>query len=218
MRLSKEPTAGLAKYQTAGRYAGVVADQRIEKGRATRDRLVEAGRQAFGERGYDATSIAEILDAAGAAKGALYHHFETKAALFDAVLDRVVQELAEAAADQARRAGGPAEGLKVGCGAWLESTLDLGVQRIVLLDGAAVVGWARAREIDERHTLSGMRGNLQRLAEQRGGLDADVDLLAHMVLAAVNEAALFIVRAEDPQAALAIGRQAVEVLIDRLTA
>ena len=117
-----------------------------------------------------------------------------------------------------RRAGGPAEGLKVGCGAWLESTLDLGVQRIVLLDGAAVVGWARAREIDERHTLSGMRGNLQRLAEQRGGLDADVDLLAHMVLAAVNEAALFIVRAEDPQAALAIGRQAVEVLLDRLTA
>ena len=218
MRLSKEPTAGLAKYQTAGRYAGAVADQRIEKGRATRDRLVEAGRQAFGERGYDATSIAEILDAAGAAKGALYHHFDTKAALFDAVLDRVVQELAEAAADQARRAPGPTEGLKAGCGAWLESTLDPGVQRIVLLDGAAVVGWARAREIDERHTLSGMRRNLERLVEQSGSLDVDVDLLAHMVLAAVNEAALFIVRADEPGEALAVGRQAVEVLIDRLTA
>jgi hypothetical protein len=65
-----------------------------------------------------------------------------------------------------------------------------------------------------------MRRNLERLAEQRGGLDVDVDvdLLAHMVLAAVNEAALFIVRADDPQAALTIGRQAVEVLIDRLTA
>jgi AcrR family transcriptional regulator len=195
-----------------------MADQRIEKGKATRDRLVEAGRVAFGERGYDATSIADILDTAGVAKGALYHHFDTKAALFDAVLDRVVQELAEAAADRARRAPGPTEGLKAGCGAWLESTLDPGVQRIVLLDGAAVVGWARAREIDDRHTLSGMRRNLERLAEQRGGLDADVDLLAHMVLAAVNEAALFIVRAEDPQAALAVGRQAVEVLIERLTA
>lgn len=196
----------------------VVADRRIAKGRATRDRLVEAGREAFGEHGYDATSIADILDAAGVAKGALYHHFDTKAALFDAVLDRVVQELAQAAADQARRAADPTEGLKAGCGAWLESTLDPGVQRIVLLDGAAVVGWARAREIDDRHTLSGMRRNLERLAEQRGGLDADVDLLAHMVLAAVNEAALFIVRADDPRAALEVGRHAVEVLVERLTA
>jgi AcrR family transcriptional regulator len=193
-----------------------VADQRIEKGRATRDRLVEAGREAFGTRGYEATSIAEILDAAGVAKGALYHHFETKAALFDAVLDRVVQEIAEAAADRARRAPDPAASLKAGCGAWLEMTLDPAIQRIALLDAAAVVGWARVREIDDRHTLSGMRRNLERLAEQ-SGLDADIDLLAHMVLAAVNEAALFIVRADDPRAALAVGRQAVDSLIDRLT-
>jgi AcrR family transcriptional regulator len=195
-----------------------VADQRIEKGRATRDRLVEAGREAFGARGYEGASIAEVLDAAGVAKGALYHHFATKAALFDAVLDRVVQELAQAAADHARRAEGPINGLKAGCAAWLENTLDPRVQRIVLLDGAAVVGWARAREIDDRHTLSGMRRNLERLAEQRGGLDVDVDLLAHMVLAAVNEAALFIVRADDPRTALDVGRHAVEVLIERLTA
>jgi hypothetical protein len=63
-----------------------------------------------------------------------------------------------------------------------------------------------------------MRRNLERLAEQGDGLDADIDLLAHMVLAAVNEAALFIVRADDPRAALAVGRQAVDALIDRLTA
>jgi hypothetical protein len=63
-----------------------------------------------------------------------------------------------------------------------------------------------------------MRRNLERLAEQAGGLDMDTDLLAHMVLAAVNEAALFVVRADDPHAALAVGRQAVEALIDRLAA
>lgn len=195
-----------------------MADQRIEKGRATRDGLIEAGRHAFGGRGYDATSIAEILDAAGVAKGALYHHFDTKAALFDAVLDRVVQEIAGAAADRARSAPDPAASLKAGCGAWLEMALDPAIQRIALLDAAAVVGWARVRELDDRHTLSGMRHNLERLAERGGGLDADVDLLAHMVLAAVNEAALFIVRADDPQAALAVGRRAVDTLIDRLTA
>jgi hypothetical protein len=96
-------------------------------------------------------------------------------------------------------------------------TLDPAIQRIALLDAAAVVGWARVREIDDRHTLSGMRRNLERLAAQSGGLDADIDLLAHMVLAAVNEAALFIVRADDPRAALAVGRQAVDALVDRLT-
>jgi AcrR family transcriptional regulator len=194
-----------------------VADQRIEKGRATRDRLLEAGREAFGSRGYDATSIAEVLDGAGVAKGALYHHFDSKAALFDAVWTAWCRSSPRPpptgpAVPPARR--GPQGRLRRVAGEHPRP----GRPAHRLLDGAAVVGWARAREIDDRHTLSGMRRNLERLAEQRGGLDADVDLLAHMVLAAVNEAALFIVRADDPGAALAVGRQAVEVLIDRLTA
>lgn len=195
----------------------MVGDQRIEKGKATRDRLIAAARDAFGRHGYEAASVAEILESAGVAKGALYHHFDTKAALFDAVLDRVVEEIAEAADDRARGAPDPAARLKAGCGAWLEMTLDPGIQRIVLLDAAAVVGWTRMREIDDRHTLSGMRRNLERIARRSGGFDADIDLLAHMVLAAVNEAALFIARADDPHAALAVGRRSVDTLIDRLT-
>ena len=192
-----------------------MVDQRIEKGRATRDRLIAAGREAFGSRGYEATSIAEILEAAGVAKGALYHHFDTKAELFDAVLDRVVQEVAAVAADRAGRVRDPAERLKVGCGAWLEMTLDPAIQRIALLDAPAVVGWTRMREIDDVHTLGGMRHELERLAGDGGG--ADPDLLAHMLLAAVNEVALFIVRADDPAGALAVGRRAVDDLVDRLT-
>jgi AcrR family transcriptional regulator len=163
--------------------------------------------------GYEATSVAEILDAAGIGKGALYHHFASKAELFDAVLDRLVEDVAVAAAERARRAPGRVASLKAGCAAWLEMTLDPAVQRIGLLDAAAVVGWARMRGIDERHTLSGIRVNLERI----GGLEADADLFAHMVLAAVNEAALFIARADDPEAALETGRRAVDELIDRLT-
>jgi AcrR family transcriptional regulator len=192
---------------------GRMPDMRVERGRATRERLIEAAREAFGSKGYEATSVAEILDAAGIAKGALYHHFASKEELFDAVLDRLVEDVAAAAAERARRAPDPIASLKAGCAAWLEMTLDPAVQRIGLLDAAAVVGWARMREIDERHTLSGIRVNLERI----GGLEADVDLFAHMVLAAVNEAALFIARADDPEAALETGRRAVDELIDRLT-
>lgn len=191
-----------------------MTDGRVERGRATRERLVAAGREAFGQRGYGPTSIAEILEAAGVAKGALYHHFDTKAALFDAVLDRVVQEMSLAAIAQARTQTDPAASLKAGCGAWLELTLDPTVRRIVLVDAVAVVGWSRLREIDEHHAVHGIRVNLERLAG--GDREADLDLLAHMVLAAVGEAAFFVARAAEPPAALAVARRTVDALIDRI--
>src|SRR6266540_556566 len=166
-----------------------MADLRIEKGRATRERLIQAGRELFGARGYEDTSIGAILEAAGVTRGSLYHHFETKEALFDAVLDRVVAEIAATAAQAARAA----------------------------LDPPSVVGWTRWREIDEQHILGGLRATMRRLARQGRLPPGDVDLYAHMLLAAVNEAALLIARADDPAAALATGQAAVDALIDRLT-
>jgi AcrR family transcriptional regulator len=195
-----------------------MADGRIEKGRATRDRLIEAGRAQFGEHGYDATSIDAILGTAGVKRGALYHHFETKQALFDAVLDRVVAEIAQTAAAAARDAENPVASLRAGCAAWLRMAIDPAVQRIALIDPPSIVGWTRWRELDEKYTLGGVRRNLQLIAEAGRLPSADVDVLAHMVLASVNEAALFIARAEDPEAALATGQEAVDTLLDRLVA
>ena len=188
----------------------------MERGRATRDRLVEAGRELFGQRGYDATSIEAILDSAGVKRGALYHHFDTKSALFDAVLDRVVADIAADAAKAARAAPDPVASLRAGCDAWLRMALDPGVQRIALLDPPAVVGWTRWREIDEQHTLGGLRRSLQLIAEEGRLPRGDVDVLAHMLLAAVNEAALLIARADRPRKALAAGQAAVATLLDRL--
>jgi AcrR family transcriptional regulator len=204
-------------YQTVSRFTMLcMPDLRVERGKATRERLIEAARVLFGERGYDATSIEAVLDSAGVARGALYHHFATKEALFDAVLDRVVGDIAEAVADAARAAADPVASLRAGCAAWLRMALDPAVQRIVLLDPPAVVGWSRWREIDEQHTLGGLRTSLELIAGQ-GRLPADnVDLLSHMVLAAVNEAALMIARAEDPEQALRRGQEAVDTLLDRL--
>lgn len=193
-----------------------MVDRRIEKGQATRERLVEVARRLFGERGYDGTSIDAILDEAGAAKGALYHHFGDKQQLFDAVLNQTVSEIALRIADIARRADDPLASLRAGCSAWLEMALDPAIQRIAILDPPSAVGWARSREVDELHVLGGVRANLLQLA-RGGSLPAEqVDALAHMVLASVNEAALLIARSEDPEAALAIGQAAVDTLLDRL--
>jgi len=196
----------------------VRTDGRVEKGRITREGLIAVARGLFGEHGYDGTSIAAILAATGLARGALYHHFATKEALFDAVLDHEVARIAQVAALAARDADGPVARLRAGCMTWLEVALDPAVQRIVLLDPPAVLGWTRWRELDELHTLGGLRANLHRIAaEGRVAVD-EVDPLAHMILAAVSEAALLIARADDAPAALVRGKAALDTLVTRLFA
>lgn len=193
-------------------------DRRLARGRTTRDRLLVAARDLFGANGYDATSVEAILEAAGVARGGLYHHFASKEALFDAVLDRVIAELAASVGRSARTAKDPAEALRAGCLAWLHLALDPAVQRIVLLDAPAVVGWTRWRTMDEAYTLGATKATLRRLADA-GRLPTEVtDALAHLVLAAVGETALLIARAENPPAALMSGRAALEILLDRLLA
>ena len=183
------------------------------KGRATRDRLISAARGQFGEFGYEATSIEAILQAAEVKRGSLYHHFPTKQALFDAVLDEVVAELAEAAAASARSTSDPVAGLQAGCRAWLEHAQDPAIQRIALIDAPAAVGWSRWRELDEQYILVGVRRNLESIAGADRTPQADLGLLAHMVLASVSEAAIFIAGADDPAQALTTGQQAVDTLV-----
>ena len=194
-----------------------MADLRIEKGAATRERLVATGRALFGEHGYEGTSIGSVLEQTGIARGALYHHFASKEALFDAVLERVTAEVANDAADAARKAGDdPVAQLRAASNTWLQVALDPAIQRITLLDAPAVVGWTRWRQLDEQHALGGLKATLQRLADDGRLPPQSVDVLAHMVLAAVAEAALLIARADDPKKALRQGREAVDTLLGRL--
>ena len=193
-------------------------DRRVERGRATRDKLLATARRLFGRDGYDATSVEAVLREAGVARGSLYHHFENKPALFDAVLDQVVAETAAQAAAAAAKHDDPVEGLRAGCATWLRLSLDPAVQQIALVDAPAVLGWSRWRELDEQYTLGGVRRSLQSLADAGRVPAEQVDSLANMLLAAVGEAALLIVRADDPEAALASGLAAFDTLLDRLAA
>jgi AcrR family transcriptional regulator len=191
-------------------------DGRVEKGRATRDALLVAARELFGAQGYDGTSIEAILEAAGVARGALYHHFLNKAELFDAVLDREMATLAEVVAQAARAEPDPLDSLRAGCDAFLRLALDPAVQRIVLLDPPAIVGWQRWREIDREHILGGLQVALRRLADAGRADRSQVDILAHMLLAAFSEAAMFVATAEHPNRALRSAQDAVGTLLTRL--
>jgi hypothetical protein len=133
--------------------------------------------------------------------------------VFDAVFDRVIADMAATVAQAARAAPDPAASLRAGCSTWLHLALDPAIQRITLLDPPSVLGWKRAREIDTRHTLGGVRRTLRRTAAGRDRAPGEVDVLAHMLLAAVGEAALHIALAEDQPAALAAGEAAVDRLL-----
>ncbi len=191
-------------------------DGRSEKGRATREALIAAARELFGSHGYDGTSIEAILEGAGVARGALYHHFATKADLFDAVLDRETAGLAEASARAARSAGEPLESLRAGCDAFLRQALDPAVQRIALIDPPAVVGWVRWRALDKQHTLGGLRASVRRFADAGRVDQSQVDMLAHMLLAAVGEVAMFVATAADPDEALRTGQASVDTMLIRV--
>jgi AcrR family transcriptional regulator len=196
---------------------GRMVDGRLEKGEATREHLVETSRRLFGQQGYEGTPIEAILAAAQISRGSLYHHFKTKQALFDAVIERVVSDAAETATRTALAAPDPASSVRAGFRAWLELARDPALQRI-LLDGPAVLGWARCRQIDVQHVLGGLRASLQKIADQDGLPRGDVNVFAHMLLAAVSEAAFMIATADDPEATLASTHSAVDAFLERLIA
>jgi AcrR family transcriptional regulator len=188
----------------------VPTDRRVRRGLVTRDRLIEAARDLFGRHGYDGTSIDAILRAAGIQRGALYHHFDSKRAVFDAVLERVIADISAEVVAAGRAAPDPVASLRAGCSVWLHRSLDPAIQQIVLLDTPSVLGWKRAREIDKQY-VSGVRRNLQRTGTTIA--PAELDVLAHMLMAAVGEAAMHIALADDPAGALAAGVAAIDRII-----
>jgi AcrR family transcriptional regulator len=193
-----------------------MSDGRRQRGAATRERLVTAARELFGQRGYDATSIEAVLEVSEVARGALYHHFASKAELFNAVAEEVFVEIAERTALAAAGDPDPRERIRAGSRQWLEMALDPAVQRIALLDPPTALGWSRWRALDERYTLGGLRSGFE-LLERQGRIPAGQgELLANMLLATLNEAALFIAGAEDEQAALSKARATLDTLLDRL--
>jgi AcrR family transcriptional regulator len=215
--VSAASVASAASSPAAGVLTRVpTVDGRRLRGETTRTRLLVCARELFGERGFEATSVQAVLDASGVARGALYHHFPSKTVLFEAVLEAVLIEIARVTGSAARGLTDPVTRLRRGSEEWLELALDPSIQRIALLDPQAALGWNRWRELDELHSLAGLRADLRCLVEEGRIPAAQVELHAHMLLAALNEAAIMIARSEDPAAAVDTGREAIGLLLERL--
>jgi AcrR family transcriptional regulator len=185
-----------------------------ERSEATRAALMAAARPLFAERGFAGVGTEEIVRAAGVTRGALYHQFRDKRELFAAVFEQLEGELAQRVGEAAAASGAtePLAALRVGTDAWLDACTEREVQRIVLLDGPAVLGTERAREIGLRHSVGLVEAALQAAVEAGQLAPQPVRGLAHILIGAVDEAALYVATSDDQVAA----RAEVGAVLDRL--
>jgi AcrR family transcriptional regulator len=174
-----------------------VNSKKVQQGEMTRKALLDAARALFGERGYGATSLDEVAQAAKVTKGALYHHFGGKQELFAAVYEQVKREVSERAAT-AFLEPDPWEDLCAGCHAMLDAHLDPLVRRILLHDAQAVLDADTIRRVENRYGAVVLRGALRRAI--RAGVIQPLPLktLALMLTGAILEGCMAITDAEDP--------------------
>lgn len=156
-----------------------------------------------------------IVRAAGVSRGALYHHFADKTSLFEAVYETIEQDLALRLGKLIAATGAtdPIDVMALGADAWLEACGEQDVQQIVLLDGPAVLGWQRWREIGMRYGLGLVEGLLSRAIEVGRIAPQPAHALAHALVGALDEAGLYIARAEDQAAARQDMRKVIATLI-----
>jgi AcrR family transcriptional regulator len=175
--------------------------RRVDYTESTRQALVDSGRDLFTKRGYAGTSLEAIVKRARVTKGALYHHFSGKQALFEAAFDQVetsaMNKLTEAVAGEGTAWERALEGIQAYVGVCLEPAY----QRIVIHEAPVVMGWERWRECEENFSFGLIRAVVQSLVEA-GEIDAvPIEVTARILFGALSSGASIIASAEDPKKA-----------------
>jgi AcrR family transcriptional regulator len=172
------------------------------QGEATTAGLTDAARRLFSERGYANVGTEEIVQAAGVTRGALYHHFRGgKEELFRTIVVRISAEVARRVRGAALSTDDPWTALNAGIDAFLDACATPDVQRILLVDGPAVLGWDVWRTIDAEYGLGLLEGALQRAIDAGSLPPQPARAAAHVLLGALDESAMVVARADDPQEA-----------------
>ncbi|WP_041302605.1 TetR/AcrR family transcriptional regulator [Mycolicibacterium rhodesiae] len=200
----------------ATRVAKRTQAQRTE---ATTAALVDAARELFARDGYEATSLDAVAARAGMTKGAVYHHFDGKRQLFEAVFSREIDRMTTPLATAYTRKKDPWDAFKAASRAFLDECLDPGLQRIVLLDAPAAIGWEGIRRL-EAPLLDMMELAISRAVDAGRIAARPPGPLAHFLFGATCEVAMIVARADDQrtaqrQALAEIGRVLDSLAIDQ---
>jgi AcrR family transcriptional regulator len=172
------------------------AEQRAE----TRRALLAEGRRRFAREGFQGVVLEEVARGVGVTKGAAYHHFDSKAGLFRAVVAQVQQQVGDRVARAAEVPEHPWEQLLAGCRAFLAAGADPEIKRIMLIDAPAVLGWDEWRAMDESSSARHLAEALAALVATGVIAAQPVEPLARLLSGAMNEAALWLAQSPDPDA------------------
>ena len=187
--------------------------ERRARGDQTRRDLVDAGRALFVEKGYFETSISDLVTRSGVGtRGAFYHHFKDKAELFRAVFEEVERDLTLRSLASPPRGTDSWERLSVGMQGFLESALEPEVQRVMLIDGPVVLGWRTLRAIQENNSIALINEMVAEAIAEGIVDDHPIGELTHLLVAAVEEAALLVAHADRPAKA----RERAAKVLERL--
>ncbi len=194
--------------------------RRAEYSASTKRALVDVAEELFAEDGYAGTSLDAIVAGARVTKGALYHHFTGKQALFEAVFERVEGAASKAIHDQIKNERDPWEKARAGLRVFLEVVRDPTYRRVVIQDGPAVLGYERFREQEERSTFANVLAIVASVLTE-GRLDLDDAMqrtFARIFFGAMSSAGESVSLAEDPDAASDRVEAAIGIILDGLQA
>jgi AcrR family transcriptional regulator len=172
---------------------------REEQAAATRAELLRVARELFAARGYADVGTEEIVRTAHVTRGALYHHFADKVELFAAAFEEVEAQTTTRITDAVAAVGttDPIAAMQAGAAAFLDICTEPEMARIMLLDAPSVLGWQRWSEISNQHNMGLVQALLNQAIELGRVAAQPVPPLAHTLLGALREAALYLARADD---------------------
>lgn len=173
---------------------------RTQQREETRRALLRESRRLFAAKGFGTVGLSEIVAATGVTKGALYHNFASKTDLFRAVLEQVQHEVGERVAEAADPTSDAWTQLVSGCEAFLSTCTDPAIQRIMLIDGPAVLGWHEWRALDEANSARHLGEALRLLIDTGVLAPQPIAPLTHLLSGAMNEAALWLTTTSEPEA------------------
>jgi AcrR family transcriptional regulator len=170
-----------------------------ERSAATQHALITAARRLWGERGYADVGTPEIAEAAGVTRGAMYHQYADKAALFRAVLEALDQDIIERlqASVAAAEPKTPSETMHAMADAWLDIAGEPEVRQLMLIDAPSVIGWSEYREMSQRNSIDAAEQLLQAAIDAGQLRPQPLRPLALVLLGALDEAAMYLAGAED---------------------
>jgi AcrR family transcriptional regulator len=159
---------------------------------ATKRKLLLVARKLFAAPGFSSVSAEDIVAAAGVTRGALYHQYDGKTGLFEAVVEAVMREVHAKIVKETANIADPLRALEIGVGVFLKASADPGVQQILFVDAPATLGWRKWRAMDSRYGLGLLKQALTAAMAAGQLRRQDVDLPAHVLMGALTEAAILI--------------------------